>query len=49
MLSYYDFSPADELEWFVDEILAHQWVNKKDLKFQVRWTLGDVTWEHKAS
>ena len=47
--SYYNFSPTDEHKWFVNEILAHQWVNKKDLEFQVRWTLGDITWEPKAS
>ena len=47
--SYYDFGPADEQEWFVNKILAHRWVNEKDLEFQVRWTLGDVTWEPKAS
>jgi len=43
--SYYDFGATDEPEWFVDEILAHRWVGQEDLELQVRWTLGDVTWE----
>ena len=47
--SYYDFSPADKHKWFVNKILTHRWMNKKDLEFQVWWTLGDVTWEPKAS
>jgi hypothetical protein len=36
---------TNEPEWFVNEILAHQWVSSKDLKFHIKWTLGDVTWE----
>ena len=49
MQSYYDFSAADEPEWFINEILAHCCVSKHDLEFQVHWTLGDVTWEPMAS
>jgi len=45
MQSYYDFGASDKPEWFVNEILAHRWVSKHDLEFQVCWTLGDVTWE----
>ena len=45
MKVYYDFGTADEPEWFVDEILAHHWVDSTDLELQVRWTLDDVTWE----
>ena len=41
----YDFGTTDEPEWFVDEILAHRWVDRAHLEFQVRWMLGDVTWE----
>jgi len=41
----YDFSAAKEPEWFVDEILAHQWMSQDSLEFQVKWTLGDITWE----
>ena len=41
----YDFGTTDEPEWSVDEILAHCWVDRAHLEFQVRWTLGDVTWE----
>ena len=47
--AYYDFGGADEPEWFVDEILAHRWVDSTGLELQVRWTLGDVTWEPLAS
>ena len=42
--SYYDFGNNDEQEWFVDEILAHKWTNN-NLELQVKWTLGDITWE----
>ena len=45
----YDFGAADEPEWFVNEILAHRWVDSRGLELQVRWTLGDVTWEPLAS
>ena len=41
----YDFGTTDEPEWYVDEILAHCWVDRAHLEFQVRWTLGDITWE----
>ena len=43
--SYYDFGSADEPEWFVDEVLGHRWVSQNELELQIRWTLGDVTWE----
>ena len=49
MKAYYNFGAADEPEWFVDEILAHHWVDSMGLEFQVHWTLGDVTWEPLAS
>ena len=45
MLLYYDFGATDEPEWFIDDILAHHWVSPTSLELQVRWTLGDVTWE----
>ena len=45
MKSYYDFGATDEPKWFVNKILAHCWVGHEDLEFQVRWTLGNVTWE----
>ena len=47
--SYYDFGAADEPEWFVNEILAHHWVDSTGLELQVHWTLGDMTWEPLAS
>ena len=42
--TYYTFGNDDEQEWFIDEILAHKWANN-DLELQVKWVLGDVTWE----
>ena len=42
--TYYDFSNNDKQEWFINEILAHKWANN-DLELQVKWMLGDITWE----
>ena len=42
--TYCYFGNNDEQEWFVNEILAHKWANN-DLELQVKWTLGDVSWE----
>ena len=42
--SYYDIGNNDKQEWFIDEILAHKW-NDNNLESQVKWTLGDITWE----
>ena len=47
--SFYDFSTEEEQEWLIDEIIAHRWSDAKDLELQVKWTLGDVTWEPLAS
>lgn len=44
----YDFGALDDAEWFVDEIIGHQW-SGKSLELQVRWSLGDTTWEPLAS
>ena len=41
--AYYDFGEADKPEWFIDEILAHCWVDSMGLEIQVHWTLGDMT------
>ena len=41
----YNFGTTDEPEWFIDEILAHRWVDRAHLEFQVRWIVGDVMWE----
>ena len=41
---YYDFGNDKDQEWLVKEILAHKWTNN-DLELQVKWMLGDVTWE----
>ena len=42
--TYYDFGQDADVEWEVDEILAHQW-DGRSLRFLVKWNLGDTTWE----
>ena len=44
----YDFGAADEQEWFVDELLGHRWIEGGGLEYEVRWSLGDTTWEPHA-
>jgi len=44
----YDFGTDDNQEWFVDEILGHHW-DGRDLELEVRWSLGDTTWEPLAN
>ena len=41
----YDMGENDDTEWYVDEIIGHQWNPKGGLELRVQWTLGDVTWE----
>ncbi|KAG6823875.1 hypothetical protein H0H92_008775, partial [Tricholoma furcatifolium] len=41
----YDFGAADDQEWFVDEIIGHRWSTDDRLELEVRWSLGDTTWE----
>ena len=45
---FYDFGNDEDQEWLVEEILAHKWANN-NLELQVKWTLGDVTWEPLSS
>lgn len=45
----YDFGAPGEQEWFVNEILGHRWTGPKRIEYQVRWSLGDTTWESHAS
>ena len=47
--SFYDFGQDDEQEWLIKEITSHQWPNSKELELEVRWTLGDTTWEPLAA
>ena len=44
----YDFGNDEDQEWLVEEILAHKWTNN-NLELQVKWMLGDVTWEPLSS
>ncbi|KAI0054632.1 hypothetical protein BV25DRAFT_1765380, partial [Artomyces pyxidatus] len=41
---FYDFGQPDDEEWFVDAIVGHEW-DGEAIRFQVRWSLGDHTWE----
>ena len=41
---YYDFGNNEDYEWLIEEILVHKWTNK-DLELQVKWMVGDITWE----
>ena len=45
---FYDFGNNEDQDWLIEEILAHNWTNN-NLEFQVKWTLGDVTWEPLSS
>jgi hypothetical protein len=40
----YNFGVTDDHEWFVDEIIRTPMEGKED-RVQVRWSLGDTTWE----
>jgi hypothetical protein len=48
VLKHYDFSQEAKQEWFVDEIIAHQW-HEASFELQVRWSLGHTTWEPLAN
>jgi hypothetical protein len=48
VLKHYDFGQEAEEEWFIDEIIAHRW-QEASLELQVRWSLGDTTWEPLAN
>ena len=48
-LDPYDFGAPKDQEWFVDNIIAHRWNRPKELEYQVRWSLGDTTWEPHAN
>lgn len=41
----YDFGAPDDAEWFVDELLGHRWDEDGDIEFEVRWSMGETTWE----
>ena len=45
---FYDFGNNKDQEWLVEEILAHKLTNN-NLERQVKWMLGDVTWEPLSS
>jgi hypothetical protein len=45
---FYDFGVPDDQEWFVDEIVRHEWTGNQ-VKFWVKWTAGDYTWETPAA
>ncbi|KAJ3502631.1 hypothetical protein NLJ89_g8798 [Agrocybe chaxingu] len=41
----YDFGADEEQEWYVDEIIGHRRDSRGKLEYQIRWSLGDTTWE----
>jgi len=41
---FYDFGLDENDEWLVDIITGHRW-DKGQIEFEVRWNLGDTTWE----
>ena len=45
---YYDFGNDEDQEWLIKETLAHKWTNN-DLGLQIKWMVGDVTWEPLSS
>ena len=47
--SYYDFGENPEKELQVHEIVNHVWDLDNVLWFQVKWTMGDLTWELTAN
>jgi hypothetical protein len=44
----YDFGAPDDTEWYVEEITAHKWCGRS-VQFEVKWSLGDTTWEPLAN
>ena len=47
--SFYDFRKDDKQEWLVEEITSHRWTSPKELELEVRWMLGDTTWDPLAT
>jgi len=45
----YDFGVEDDQEWFVEDILGHRWTKDNKLEYEIRWSLGDTTWEPHAN
>jgi hypothetical protein len=43
-LESYDFGAPDDTEWYVEKITTHRWVGCS-IEFEVKWSLGDTTWE----
>ena len=41
---FYDFGEDLNKEWLVEAIIGHRW-NGCHLECEVRWNLGDTTWE----
>ncbi|KIJ31063.1 hypothetical protein M422DRAFT_267272 [Sphaerobolus stellatus SS14] len=41
----YKLGGNDEQEWFINKIIGHHWTNNAKIDFQVKWMLGDITWD----
>ncbi|KAF8235191.1 hypothetical protein L208DRAFT_1174562, partial [Tricholoma matsutake] len=48
-LDPYDFGVPDDMEWWVEEIMAHRWKahrwKGRALELEVKWSVGESTWE----
>jgi hypothetical protein len=42
---FYDFGMPKNQEWMVEAIISHKWTGPRSLRFRVKWTAGDITWE----
>ena len=42
---FYDFGWDDKQEWLIKEIISHTWWSSNELELEIRWMLGDTTWE----
>ncbi|KAJ7215172.1 hypothetical protein C8J57DRAFT_979321, partial [Mycena rebaudengoi] len=46
---FYDFGMPAKQDWLVNEIVKHKWTGKRTVRFWVKWTAGDHTWEPLAN
>ena len=42
--AFYNISNSKDMEWVVDDLVTHRWKGAQ-IKFLVKWNLGDTTWE----
>lgn len=44
----FDFGANADHEWYVDDIIGHRRTETGSLEYEIRWSLGDTTWEPQA-